>query len=89
MIESAQLLPILERSRNKRVQDKIDEVYQDQATWNRMSILNTAGSGFFSSDRTIHDYVDRIWHTAPCRVPCDGNTAGNGVGAAANGAAAA
>lgn len=34
-------------------QDRVDAVYRDQAKWTHMSIMSTAGSGFFSSDRTI------------------------------------
>ena len=42
-------------------QERVNEVYKDQAEWNRMSILNTASSGWFSSDRTIQQYADEIW----------------------------
>ena len=39
--------------------------YQDKAHWTRMSILNTARSGRFSTDRTMRDYNDDIWHLEP------------------------
>jgi starch phosphorylase len=39
--------------------------YADEARWTRMSILNTASSGFFSTDRTMRDYNDDIWHLEP------------------------
>eukprot|EP00252_Welwitschia_mirabilis_P010940 TRINITY_DN2464_c0_g1_i1.p1 TRINITY_DN2464_c0_g1~~TRINITY_DN2464_c0_g1_i1.p1 ORF type:complete len:945 (-),score=214.27 TRINITY_DN2464_c0_g1_i1:516-3350(-) len=42
-------------------QAKVDEAYRDQEKWTRMSILNTAGSYKFSSDRTIHEYAKEIW----------------------------
>jgi starch phosphorylase len=49
-------------------QDTVAEAWQDPDRWSRMSILNTARCGFFSSDRTVRDYLDRIWHADPVRV---------------------
>ncbi len=43
-------------------QDRVSEVYRDTDRWTRMSILNAARSGKFSSDRTIREYCDEIWH---------------------------
>jgi len=49
-------------------QDRISEVYQDQDRWIRMSILNTARIGRFSSDRAIREYCEEIWNARPVRV---------------------
>ena len=48
-------------------QRRVNDAYKDQQNWNRMSILNTASSGWFSSDRTIQQYADEIWHVSPLR----------------------
>ncbi len=46
-------------------QRRIDADYQDKDKWNRMAVINTAMSGVFSSDRTIREYNDSIWHLEP------------------------
>ncbi|KAH0923730.1 hypothetical protein HID58_023748 [Brassica napus] len=50
-------------------QEKVDEAYRDQKRWTRMSILNTAGSFKFSSDRTIHEYAKDIWNIKQVELP--------------------
>eukprot|EP00894_Picocystis_sp_ML_P001990 jgi/Pico_ML_1/52507/g3204.t1 len=47
-------------------QDQVDAAYRDQARWTKMSILSVAGSGKFSSDRTIQQYAKEIWGICPC-----------------------
>ncbi|MBO7601085.1 MAG: glycogen/starch/alpha-glucan phosphorylase, partial [Lachnospiraceae bacterium] len=43
-------------------QEKIGSWYRDESEWAKKAILNVACSGKFSSDRTIREYVDDIWH---------------------------
>ena len=49
-------------------QDSVEQAWRDEDRWTRMSVLNTARSGFFSADRTVRDYVERIWHVDPVTV---------------------
>uniref|UniRef100_A0A5B7CG11 Alpha-1,4 glucan phosphorylase n=1 Tax=Davidia involucrata TaxID=16924 RepID=A0A5B7CG11_DAVIN len=44
-----------------------DRAFVDQEEWTRMSILSTAGSGRFSSDRTIQEYAEKTWGIEPCK----------------------
>uniref|UniRef100_A0A0D6QWU1 Alpha-1,4 glucan phosphorylase n=1 Tax=Araucaria cunninghamii TaxID=56994 RepID=A0A0D6QWU1_ARACU len=50
-------------------QSRVDEAYKDTKKWMKMSILSTAGSGKFSSDRTISEYAKAIWKVQECQVP--------------------
>ncbi|MEN8444297.1 MAG: glycogen/starch/alpha-glucan phosphorylase, partial [Cyanobacteria bacterium J06555_13] len=49
-------------------QKQVSEAYKDQDNWVRMSILNAARMGKFSSDRSIQEYCDQIWNIAPVSV---------------------
>ena len=51
-----------------RARAEIVEAYQDEARWAKMAILNMASSGKFTSDRTIQQYEDDIWHQVPMKV---------------------
>ncbi len=52
-------------------QERVSGAWQDPVRWTRMSILNTAHSGKFSSDRAIGEYCERIWNISPMRVALD------------------
>jgi starch phosphorylase len=52
-------------------QEKVSRVYQDQEQWTRISILNVARIGRFSSDRAVREYCDKIWNIKPVDVNGD------------------
>ena len=54
-------------------QRKINKYYQDKDAWTRSAILNVASAGKFSSDRTIQEYVDDIWHLDKIKVKSTNN----------------
>ncbi|WP_067101566.1 glycogen/starch/alpha-glucan phosphorylase [Marinomonas atlantica] len=49
-------------------QERVSEAYRDQNHWAKMAILNTARMAKFSSDRTIQEYADEIWHLSACPI---------------------
>jgi starch phosphorylase len=49
-------------------QERVNQTYRDDRRWTRMSILNTANTGRFSSDRTVREYSEEIWKVRPVRV---------------------
>jgi starch phosphorylase len=51
-----------------RAQQRLGELYRDPRAWARKAILNVAGSGKFSSDRSIAEYASGIWGVKPCPV---------------------
>ncbi|AAQ00803.1 MULTISPECIES: glycogen/starch/alpha-glucan phosphorylase [Prochlorococcus] len=58
-----------------RAQDEVNKVWKNPQKWNRMALLNTARSGFFSSDRSIKEYCKSIWKVKPLdvEISCDIN----------------
>jgi len=49
-------------------QQRVDALWQQRQDWQRISLLNTARSGFFSSDRAVREYAERIWQVRPVPV---------------------
>ena len=45
-----------------KAQMQVRDLYQNRLGWAKVCLINIAKSGFFSSDRTIQEYVDDIWH---------------------------
>jgi starch phosphorylase len=43
-------------------QDRVDALYRTPEEWSRRAVLNTVGMGPFSSDRSVREYAERIWH---------------------------
>jgi starch phosphorylase len=46
-------------------QEEVNKAFRDEKLWTRMSILNVARMGHFSSDRSIREYAEKIWNVKP------------------------
>ena len=51
-----------------KCQGEVETAYRDEERWIRMSIMNAARMGRFSSDRSIRDYAEKIWHLKPVKI---------------------
>jgi starch phosphorylase len=50
------------------MQTNVSQCYRDPDRWTKMSILNTANMGKFSSDRAVREYAEKIWNVEPVPV---------------------
>ena len=48
-----------------KAQDQVDALYVDEDQWSRKAAINCLGMGYFSSDRSVREYADRIWNVRP------------------------
>jgi len=49
-------------------QDRVAALWKQPEAWTKASVFNTARVGFFSSDRAIREYADRIWDVKPVKL---------------------
>jgi starch phosphorylase len=48
-----------------KAQAEVDELYRDEDAWSKKAVINSLSMGYFSSDRAIREYADRIWDVKP------------------------
>jgi starch phosphorylase len=65
LLNEDRFLALADYSAYLEAQSRVDAAYADPDTWSRKAILNVARCGFFSSDRAMREYIERIWHTPP------------------------
>lgn len=60
-------------------QERVDAGYKDLNEWYKKTLISISKMGFFSSDRSIQDYCDKIWHVKPVEIPKPSNEASKHV----------
>ena len=48
-----------------KAQKRVNDTYLNKKAFNKMSLMNIANAGFFSADRAVKEYADRIWTVKP------------------------
>ncbi|WP_455662857.1 glycogen/starch/alpha-glucan phosphorylase [Pradoshia sp.] len=67
LIENDQYFVLRDFDSYVKTQEMVSNAYKDKKWWNQSSVVNIANSGFFSSDRTISEYANDIWHVKPAK----------------------
>jgi glycogen phosphorylase len=68
LLERDEFMVLADFASYLKCQEAVADAYLEPARWTRMSILNVARSGFFSSDRSIQDYCELIWRATPLQL---------------------
>jgi len=68
LLGSDQYLLLADYASYVECQERVSETYQDTERWTRISLLNVARMGKFSSDRSIQEYCQNIWHADPVKI---------------------
>jgi starch phosphorylase len=72
LLEADPYLVLADYASYRQCQDQVGLAYRDREHWTRMSVLNSARSGKFSSDRTIREYCQDVWRVAPVHIALEG-----------------
>jgi len=77
LLESDPFLVLADYPAYLEAQAQVARAWTDPAAWTRMSILNVARIGRFSSDRAVAEYNEKVWHVEPVAIPAAAEAAGD------------